>query len=41
MSCVEPFDWFPEQRYWLGLEEAPSGTCKDYRGAIWKDASNI
>jgi hypothetical protein len=27
-------DWFPEECYWSGLDEAPSGTREDYRGAL-------
>jgi len=27
-------DWFPEECYWLGLNEAPSGTREDYRSAL-------
>ena len=34
MSSVDPFDWFPEECYWSGLDEALSGTCEDYRGAL-------
>jgi hypothetical protein len=34
MSCIDPFDWFPEQCNWSGLDEAPSGTREDYRGAL-------
>ena len=34
MSCVDPLDWFPEKCYWSGLDEAPSGTLEDYRGAL-------
>jgi len=35
MSSVEPFDWFPEECFnWSGLDEAPSGTREDYRGAL-------
>ena len=33
-SSVDPFDWFPEERYWSGLDETPSGTREDYRGAL-------
>jgi hypothetical protein len=33
-SSVDPFDWFPEQCYWSGLDEAPSGKREDYRGAL-------
>ena len=32
-SYFDPFDWFPEECYWSGLDEAPSGTREDYRGA--------
>jgi len=28
------FDWFPEECYWAGLDEAPSGTREDYHGAL-------
>jgi len=34
MSCVDPFDCFPEECYWSGLDKAPSGTREDYRGAL-------
>jgi hypothetical protein len=34
MSCVDPFDWFPEKCYWLGLDEAPSSNSKDNRDAF-------
>jgi hypothetical protein len=27
-------DWFPEERYWSRLDELPSGTREDYRGAL-------
>jgi hypothetical protein len=27
-------DWFLEERYWSGLDEAPSGTREYYRGAV-------
>ena len=27
-------DWFPEECYWSGLDEAPSGTCEYYRAAL-------
>jgi len=33
-SCVDPFDWFPEQCYCSGLDEAPSGTRQVYRSAL-------
>jgi len=33
-SSVDPFDWFPEECYSSGLNEAPSGTREDYRGAL-------
>ena len=33
-SCVDPFDWYPEQCQWSGLDKAPSGTREDYRGAL-------
>ena len=33
-SCVDPLDWFPEECYYSGLDEAPSGTRQDYRGAL-------
>jgi len=33
-SYVDPFDWFPEECYWSGLDKAPSGTLKDDRGAL-------
>jgi hypothetical protein len=34
MSNVEPLDWFPEERYWSGLDESPSGMHEDYRGDL-------
>jgi len=33
-SSVDPFDWFPEECYWSGLNKAPSGTREDYHGAL-------
>jgi hypothetical protein len=27
-------DWLPEESYWSGLDETPSGTREDYRGAL-------
>jgi hypothetical protein len=27
-------DWFPEEYYWLVLDEAPSGTREYYRAAF-------
>jgi hypothetical protein len=33
-SSVDPFDCFPEQCNWSGLNVAPSGTREDYRGAL-------
>jgi hypothetical protein len=27
-------DWLPEERYWSGLDETPSVTREDYRGAL-------
>jgi len=33
-SSVDPLDWFPEECYWSGLDETPSGTREDYRGAL-------
>jgi len=27
-------DWFPEEGYWSGLDEAPSGTREYYRAAL-------
>jgi len=33
-SSIDPLDWFPEECYWSGLDEAPSGTREDYRGAL-------
>ena len=33
-SKVDPFDWFPEECYSSGLDEALSGTSEDYRGAL-------
>jgi len=29
-----PIDWFPEECYWSGMDESPSGTGEDYRGAL-------
>jgi hypothetical protein len=34
MSCVDPLDWFSEECYWSGLNEAQSGMREDYRGAV-------
>jgi hypothetical protein len=34
MSSVDPFDWFPEECYWSGMNEAPSSTREDDRGAL-------
>jgi hypothetical protein len=33
-SSLDPFDSFPEECYWWGLDEASSGTLEDYRGAL-------
>jgi hypothetical protein len=33
-SSVDPFDWFPEECYRSRLNEAPSGTREDDRGAL-------
>ena len=33
-SGVDPFDWFPEECYWSGLDEASSGTREDYHGVL-------
>jgi len=33
-SSVDPFDWFPEECYWSGLDKALSGTREDDRGAL-------
>ena len=27
-------DWFPEECYWSGLDEAPSGTRENHRAAL-------
>ena len=32
-SCFDTFDWFPEDFYCSGLDETPSGSREDYRGA--------
>jgi len=34
MSCLDPLDWFPEECYWSGLDEVPSSTCENLRGAL-------
>jgi len=31
---MDPFQWFTEENYCSGLDEAPAGTREDYRGAI-------
>jgi len=33
-NCVDPLDWFPEECYWWGLDEVPSGTSEDYSVAF-------
>ena len=33
-SSVDPFDWFPEECYRSGLNEALSGTREDDHGAL-------
>jgi hypothetical protein len=33
-SGFDPFDWFPEEGYWSGLDEAPSGTREYYHTAL-------
>ena len=33
-SGVDPFDCFPEECNWSGLDEAPSCTLEVYRGAL-------
>jgi len=34
MSCLDPLEWFPEECYWSGLDEAPFGMREDYCGAL-------
>jgi hypothetical protein len=34
MSCFDQFEWFPEESYWSGLDETPSGWREDYRRAL-------
>jgi hypothetical protein len=34
MSCVDSLDWLPEECYWSGLDETPSGMREDYRVAL-------
>jgi len=33
-NSVDPLDWFPEECYWSGLNESPSGMRKNYRSAL-------
>ena len=33
-SSFDPLDWFPEECYWSGLDEALSGIGEYYRGAL-------
>ena len=33
-NSVNPFDWFPEEFYWTGLNKVPSNTREDDRGAL-------
>jgi hypothetical protein len=33
-GCVNPFDWFPEQCYYSGLNEGPSGTSEYFHFLI-------
>ena len=33
-SSFDPLDWFPEECYWSGLDEAPSGKRDDYSFAL-------
>jgi hypothetical protein len=33
-SGVDRLDWFPEESYWWGMDEASSGTREDYCGDI-------
>jgi len=39
MRCVDLLDWLPEQLYWQGLEDKPSGPQEDYCGAL-RDVDN-
>jgi hypothetical protein len=34
MSCVDSLYCFPEECYWSVLDEKPSGTREDFRGAL-------
>jgi hypothetical protein len=33
-GCFDPLDWYLEECYCSGLNETPSGTLEDYRGAL-------
>jgi hypothetical protein len=33
-SNFDPLEWFPEECYWSGLSDAPSGTREYYRAAL-------
>ena len=32
---IDPIDWLPEKSHWAGLNEAPSGSRENDRGALW------
>jgi hypothetical protein len=34
MGCADPKDWLPEELYWSGLEDVPTGLCEEHRGAL-------
>jgi len=34
MSSFDPLDWFPEECYWSGLDEAPSSMREHYCAAL-------
>jgi len=33
-ELFRPINWFPEECYWSGMDEAPSSTREDYRGDL-------
>jgi len=34
MGCVEPVDWLPEELYWSGLKDVPTGLCEGHRDVL-------
>ena len=34
MGCVDPIDCLPEELYWLGLEDVPTGLSEGHRDVL-------